>query len=304
MIVMRSNKKINLDHHIVEKRLIFSGHESFQCRNLWLKKGYDFILKGKSFNDEDAVVELGVGKNMVSSIRFWMKAFNILTPKDELTEFGHRLLSDDGWDPYLEDEASLWLLHYQLVKNKVASTYSIVFNELRREKIEFTKENYITFIKRKIESEKLSPINEKTLHEDFGVLSKMYLRSDIQSKDKEESFSGLLTELGLIKSFSKSKEEFYLIENSERPEIPDAVILYSILDSHNFDLSINLNTIEQEHDSVGSVFALNRPGILSKIESLTSKYSYLVFNDQAGIKELQFKKKPTPIKILETYYAN
>ena len=43
----------------------FSGHESFQCRQLWLKKGYDYINKNKTFTDEDAVVELGVGKNMI-----------------------------------------------------------------------------------------------------------------------------------------------------------------------------------------------------------------------------------------------
>lgn len=69
----------------------FSGHESFQCRQLWLKKGYDFIINNGSFNDEDAVVKLGVGKNMVSSIRFWMKAFNLLTTDDQLTEIAHRL---------------------------------------------------------------------------------------------------------------------------------------------------------------------------------------------------------------------
>lgn len=33
----------------------FSGHESFQCRHLWLKKGYDFIKQGRKFTDEDAV---------------------------------------------------------------------------------------------------------------------------------------------------------------------------------------------------------------------------------------------------------
>ena len=47
----------------------FSGHETFACKSLWLKKGYDFVKDGHSFNDEDAVVALGVGKNMVSSIR-------------------------------------------------------------------------------------------------------------------------------------------------------------------------------------------------------------------------------------------
>lgn len=54
--------------HKTQIKFTFSGHESFQCRQLWLKKGYDFVNKKKSFNDEDAVVELGVGKNMVSSI--------------------------------------------------------------------------------------------------------------------------------------------------------------------------------------------------------------------------------------------
>lgn len=284
--------------------MTFSGHESFQCRQLWLKKGYDFVNKNKSFSDEDAVVELGVGKNMVNSIRFWMKAFNILSIDDKLTNFAHKLLADDGWDPYLEDEASLWLLHYQLVKKGFASTYSIVFNELRRERIEFTKDNFIAFVRRKAETEKSFPINEKTLYEDFGVLSKMYLRSDVQNKDKEDSFSGILTELDLVKSFSKGKEDFFMIQNTERPEIPDEVILFGILDSESFDASINLNTIEQDFNNVGSVFALSRPGILCKIENLTSKYPYLIFNDHAGVKELQFKKKPNALTILNRYYAN
>ena len=38
-------------------RPVFSGHETFQCRHLWLKKGYDYIKTGKSFGDESAVVE-------------------------------------------------------------------------------------------------------------------------------------------------------------------------------------------------------------------------------------------------------
>lgn len=283
--------------------MTFSGHESFQCRHLWLKKGYDFVANENSFNSEDAVVELGVGKNMVSSIRFWMKAFNLLTPDDKLTTFAHKLLADEGWDPYLEDEASMWLLHYQLVKNGFASTYSIIFNELRREKIEFTKDNFLSYVKRKSEEGKGAPINEKTLAEDFSVMLKMYLRPDAQVKDKEDSFSGLLSELNLIKSFSKGKDELYLIENSERPEIPDEVVLYAILDGGSFESSINLNNIEQDYNSAGSVFALNRSGLVSKIENLADKVSDLVYNDSAGIKELQFKRKKSPVAIMNHYYA-
>jgi hypothetical protein len=290
--------------NITPIKFTFSGHESFQCRHLWLKKGYDFVFNKRSFSDEDAVVELGVGKNMVNSIRFWMKAFNLLSTTDELTDLAHNLLADYGYDPYLEDEASLWILHYQLVKKGYASIYSLVFNELRKEKIEFNKENFIGYLKRKSETEKSFPFNEKTLLEDFSVFSKMYIRSNAQSKDKEDSFSGLLVELDLLKSYSKEKEDAYIIENSEKQEIPDEVILYAILDDNSFDLSINLTSIEQNFNSVGSIFAINRAGILIKIENLISKYPFIVYNDHAGIKELQFKNKPKAESILKKYYAN
>jgi hypothetical protein len=286
------------------EKLTFSGHESFQCRNLWLKKGFDYVKSKKSFNSEDAVVHLGVGKNMVNSIRFWMKAFNLLTTDDILTDFAYKLLDDDGYDPYIEDEGTLWLLHYQLLKKGFASTYSIVFNELRREKIEFTRENFISFVRRKSEAEKSFVINEKTLFEDFSVLTKMYLRSDSQAKDKEDTFSGLLTELDLMKTVSKGKEEYYIVENTERIEIPDEIILYAIIDNEAFDSSVSLNSIEMNPNGVGSAFAINRPGLITKIESLTRKFKFLVYNDQAGIKELQFKKKPLADAILEKYYAN
>src|SRR5690606_15572590 len=108
-------------------KFTFSGHDSFQCRQLWLKKGFDYVKQGNNFNDEDAVVQLGVGNSMVSAIRYWLKAFNIIDNKDIITEFGERLFDDEnGYDPFLEDEASLWLLHYQLVKNGIASIYSII----------------------------------------------------------------------------------------------------------------------------------------------------------------------------------
>ncbi|HRW22723.1 MAG TPA: DUF4007 family protein, partial [Bacteroidales bacterium] len=59
----------------MNEKLTFSGHETFHCRTFWLKKGYDFLVSGNNTfkNEEAAVVELGVGKNMVASIRYWMK---------------------------------------------------------------------------------------------------------------------------------------------------------------------------------------------------------------------------------------
>lgn len=283
-------------------KYIFSGHDSFQCRQLWLKKGFDFIQDNKSFNNEDAVVKLGVGKNMVSAIRYWMKAFNIIDSKDKPTEFGTKLLDDDGYDPFLEDEASLWLLHYQLIKTGIASTYSIVFNEFRKEKLFFNKETFVNYLKRRRESEPELAFNENTVADDFVVFVKMYQNSE-GSKDVEDSFTGILSEIELLKTIGKGKVEQYQIENNERDKLPEAVFLFSILDNSTFGNSISLNSLEYENNSPGSIFCLNRSGLTNKISEILIENKNITFTDHAGIKELQFKKKPNAYSILDTYYG-
>jgi hypothetical protein len=284
-------------------KLSFSGHDSFQCRQQWLKKGYDYILQGKSFNDEDSVVSLGVGKNMVSAIRYWMKAFDLLDNDDQLTSFAHGMFANDGWDPYLEDEASLWLLHYHLVKKGTASSYRLIFNELRREKIEFTKSNFIALVKRKAEGTGFI-INEKTIGEDFGVLLKMYLRTEAQLKHQEDSFSGIFAELNLVHHKGKRGEDVFAVENSDKDDIPEEIILYTILDNQNLDHSVSLTTIEQDPGQAGTVFAISKTGITNKVQNIAKKFPAVTFSDHAGIRELQFKSKPDPFQILTDYYAN
>lgn len=281
----------------------FSGHDSFQCRQLWLKKGYDYVQEGKNFNDEDAVVQLGVGKNMVSSIRFWLKAFNIIDSKDIPTEFGKRLFdNENGYDPFLEDEASLWLLHYQLVKNGFASIYSIIFNEFRKEKLFFNKETFVNYVKRIGESNPDLNFNENTVAKDFIVFANLY-KNDPESKDIEDSFSGILSEIELLKATGKGKEEKFYIENVERDNLPEAVVLFTILDNSNYGNSISLNSLEFDLNSPGSIFALNRSGLMNKISDIVDEFKDITFTDQAGIKELQFKKKSDAYKILDTYYG-
>jgi hypothetical protein len=281
----------------------FSGHDSFQCRQLWLKKGYDYVQEGKNFNDEDAVVQLGVGKNMVSSIRFWLKAFNIIDNKDIPTEFGKLLFDNkNGYDPFLEDEASLWLLHYQLVKNGFASIYSIIFNEFRKEKLFFNKETFVNYVKRIGESNPDLNFNENTISKDFIVFANLY-KSDPESKDVEDSFSGILSEIELLKTTGKGKSEQFFIENSERDNLPEAIVLYSILDNPNYGNSISLNSLEFDLNSPGSIFALNRSGLMNKISDIVDDIKDITFTDQAGIKEIQFKKKADAYTILDKYYG-
>ena len=117
----------------------FSGHETFPLRYTWLPKAVQRLEKHPDlFTRDDALVILGVGKNMVRSIRHWGRAFGILEfdrdARDQVTEFGEKLLGARGWDPYLEDPGTLWLLHWNVVSHpEKASTWYLAFTQWNQE---------------------------------------------------------------------------------------------------------------------------------------------------------------------------
>ena len=115
-------------------RPIFSGHESFACKSHWLKRGYDFVNSERNFNDDDAVVHLGVGKNMVASIKFWLKAIGLLKDTGLVDIAGHLLDDENGKDPYLEDIGTLWLLHFLLIHTDYATIYRTTFVDYHRQR--------------------------------------------------------------------------------------------------------------------------------------------------------------------------
>lgn len=290
----------------------FSGHETFACRNLWLKKGYDFVNSGKKFKDEDAVVRLGVGKNMVGAIRFWMKAFNILTADDQITEFGERLLADDGWDPYLEDQGTLWLLHYQLVKTNYASIYNVIFTHFRRERMSFNKDMFVSYMIKRSDIEGTGNLNSNTLSSDFVIFARMYSgykRTSHKDSEMEELNSKFFSDLGFldvieteINTNKNGTEERYQIIDDERFELPNEIFLYSILDTFTDTTSVSLKQIENENNGPGLIFAINHKGISDKLKDIDQKNQDVVYSEQSGIKEIQWKNRLVPFNILNKYY--
>ena len=95
----------------------FSGHETFPFRYPWLKKGFDAVREnGNVFLDDDAITTLGVGKNMVRSIRHWCLTAGVVEENTverggalRGSELGKLLLADDGLDPYLRQVHGGWL---------------------------------------------------------------------------------------------------------------------------------------------------------------------------------------------------
>lgn len=287
----------------------FSGHETFICKQFWLKKGYGFLIAGNRFGDKNAVVELGVGKNMVSAIGFWMKAFGLCDDKWELTEIAHYVFADEGKDTYLEDIGTIWLLHYLLVKGNYASIYSLFFNEFRRGRIEFTLEQlhkYIESIAREDNS-----YNVNTITTDIMVLQRMYQKVDSSEGriELEDMYSGIFNDLQLMSKLrvekygEKGLVDLFRISNEDKRNLPAEIVLFSILDNYPNTETIGFKELEIGYNSPGIIFALNKDALYSKIEQITEKYKNVVFSSNAGVQVIQLKSGINKWEVLNDYYA-
>lgn len=273
----------------------FSGHESFICKNLWLKKGYDF--KG-NFNDESAVIDLGVGKNMVTSISYWLKAFGIVDTENNYSELANYLLHDKkGVDPYIENIATLWLLHYSLIKTNKASVYHLFFNQFRGKRTEFTKEHLYTFIKRILEDENQKNFTENTIKSDIAVFIRSYLRPSYKETkiDVEEDFSALLIDLNLMSNYevenvdSNKMVDWYKVEGKHQFDLPEEIVLFTILDNYKGEKAISFHELLNGTNSPGAVFCLTDDALYEKIEAITQKHKQITYSESAGIRQIQIK---------------
>ncbi|TKT93337.1 DUF4007 family protein [Dyadobacter frigoris] len=282
----------------------FSGHETFACKQHWLKKGIDHLNNRNTFADEHAVISLGVGKNMVNSIKFWLKAFGMIDDRDVPTPLAEFLFGENGVDLYLEDSLTLWLLHYQLIKQNKASIYSLTFNEFRRERNDFTKTHLLNFLERKI-AENGDNFSNNTLESDIRVFLSNYVPSN--PNDIEEAYTNLLQELNLLSTFTITnslgqKNEWYRFNVSPKFDLPIEAILFAILDNENYGQSISLSQLAIDHSAPGSVFMLTEISLSEKFKELASIHG--IYTETAGNPVLQMKSGLDKWEILQNYYDN
>lgn len=277
-----------------------SGHESFPCKTLWLTKGYNFIIDGGNFNASDAVMALGVGKNMVSSIRYWLKVFGI-SYHDEPSRIADYLFDEsEGVDKYIESLGTLWLLHYLLVSLKEATLYHITFVQFQKERKVFEREQLVNFVKRlMIEDGKDKIFNVNTTKKDVGVLLQNYAQP-YKAKSFED-YSSLLIDLDLIRTEDNGKTFSFNIEGKRM--VPMEIFLYAILQEKGKDKSVSYDTLQE----IGLMFCMTDAEVIDMAQSIGEHYSeYVQYSDNAGIRQLLFKEGSSlkDFDVLDKYYKN
>lgn len=293
----------------------FARHETFCPRYGWLKKGVDGVSHDERiFDRSDAIELLGVGKNMVRSIRFWCLAFKLITQKEDgkkaggpmvTTEFAEKLLSDDGWDPYLEDPASLWLLHWRLFSPPlVAPAWSMAMNltgirylsgkELTHYILEY--QSYIPSFQR---------FSESSFEKDASCFLRMYSPPSNRISDEIEC---PFTQLGLL-SHGEKKGSFQF-NTGEKMRLPDLILLAACLDYagkyHPTSSTLSLNAISYGFNSPGVIFKLSETDIGNSLEKVVADIYGLSFVESYGNRQLLMEASPAGLyrEALAKYYRN
>lgn len=274
----------------------FSGHETFPLRQLWLPKLFELIndLKrdGKSTfpSTEEAIVRLGVGKNMVSSMRYWAEAAGLLKHASlQLTDLGELIFGNgthSGLDSDAEHTATQWLVHWRLSSTPEAFTTNwFLFNYVNGPSAD--RESILKSLKAFVASNGLRA-TDLTLKRSIEVCLRSYAPRMSGKGRLEDYIESFLGDLDLVIPLSRDSFEF---RRSMHPSLPDGIFAYSLFEYWerlpSQGATLDFNRIAYDLGSPGRVFKLDQKSIdarLSRIEALTDEA--LIWTEQAGLRQI------------------
>lgn len=286
----------------------FAGHETFSFRYGWLLKALvGAEVSAQYFSQPTAMVLLGVGKNMVQSIRFWGTATQVLEEVGRAevkpSRLGQRLLGE--WDPHLEETGSLWLLHWHLVNNpaKAATWHYAFFVYPGRDFVKAELAEQLTDW-----AERHGAKNKRsTLERDIDCLLRTYLPG---KKGKagavEESFDCPLAELGLLQEYEDG-ERYGFVFGAKR-SLPTEVFAYALIEflekRQGERQTVAVHDVLYSPGSPGQAFKLSENALIEAIEAVEQLTGGAIeMDDTAGLKQLYLRSALDKEKLLEAFYG-
>ena len=297
----------------------FRAHDTFFIRKGWLSKGMRNVLIAPDVfvsRDNNPMDVLGIGANMVKAMRYWMVAVGLTTEpisgqrKQTPTALGRMINKND---PYFEEMGTLWLLHYQLVKNKTATdteatAWWFFFNEFRT--IEFTREDFLTqmnkFLRNSDEGDK--PV--RTIEDDFNCIINTYvprIKSNPEKVKPESNIDCPFGELGLVDIIGTEKkggrQKIYCKSAPKKDMLHPLILLSVILDQAQGEKEIRISSIQNDSGNAGKAFNLdiiNLSALLYKIEVL----GHIKVNRTAGLDVVNIKTDWSFLDCVQGYYES
>lgn len=296
-------------------RYTFSGHETFPLRYAWVPKGLrELDADSNLFFEDDAIVRLGVGKNMVRAIRHWCCALGLAEVDGranigKVTHLGRRLFlaseEEAAWDPFLEDPGTLWLFQWQLAsREERASTWHLAFTKWASDA--FQKQDLIDWLVGIADDLEASRATRNSIKRDVDVFIRTYVPSDPSPyRPPEDSFDSPLVELGLLREEGKNLFRFV---RGEKSSLPDEVFAYALVDFWDHAIgdrsTTNFESLLYEPGSPGGAFKLTPEALAARLEALP-EWVGVYLDETAGERRVLRRPDvplPDPVRCLEEYY--
>ena len=288
-------EKDNMANKVIYK---LKGHEKFPLREGWINKGLA-VAKEKGthiFLESQGPDMLGVGTNMVKSIRYWMQACGLLVKdgnKEILSDMAEIIYMND---PYLEDIFSLWILHSNITKNiEQATVWYMFFNRFNVDS--FNKADMQKKMQQELFNYVGQQVTESSLKDDIDVLLNMYSKGDNKNEDPEDKIISPFTTLGIIK---KEDETYYKIQPDLR-RIANELVLYEISSLLDHNKSISIETIASGERSLGAIYNMTMVTVNKYLDNLEAM-GYIRVDRTAGLDMVYPENMKSPIEIIRDYY--
>ena len=293
----------------------FARHETFHPRYGWFRKAYAVTKRDSQiFTRVDAPVLIGVGKNMVRSIRFWGLAAKLIAEDQQgpgltPTEFGHALFGESGWDPYMEDPGTLWLLHWQLLAPpSLLPVWWIAFNEFHP--VEFTDEALDHAVTVGLDSVGgWAKPHPSSVRKDVNAMLRTYAPAE-RSKRSGNSIDDLLDcplrELGLIRRSQATGSYRFVL--GAKPTLPPEIVTYAVLDyldrTDTGGNTATLSRLAHEPGAPGHAFKLAEADLFAALQQTATTTNALELASPTGAPQLSWSSDPAAVanEVLSSYY--
>ena len=297
----------------------FTGHETFPCRYPWLPKTVSALQEHPNlFKDiDDAIVVLGVGKQMARAIRFWVEAAKVVEKQEKgdlkVSLLGDDLLGENGFDPYLEDIQTLWLIHWNFSTHPESPIFAWDYLMNRWQDPEITPSSAVASFKKEADSldRQLSIV---TLKQHFNIFLHTYVPTrGKKGKILEDNLDCPLTELDLIRQIGETvsddngkRELIYNFNRDPKPQISQPLFFYCLDDFwknyYSKEKSLQFHEIASGHGGPGQIFKLSEQEIrdrLEEIEDFTD--GAMRFRESANLRQIQ-KQRDINKNLLDAIY--
>ncbi|MGV8167501.1 MAG: DUF4007 family protein [Alkaliphilus sp.] len=276
----------------------FNAHESFYIRRGWISKGLKNVIKNPGVfmtKEPRANDVLGIGTNMVKSLRYWLQATGLTTEEkkeQKLTKLGEIIWKEDR---YVEELGTLCLLHYKLATNKdKATSWYYFFNEFNLSA--FNKSDFVSLVSNyaKINNKEVA---QGSYEKDCTCLINTYSKQK-KRLNPEDNIRSPLEELGLVAVHDRAKNIF--IKKSPNG-IPLIVLFAVIVDNAKEKKEIKISSLISENGNIGKVFNINSVNILPCLYKLQDR-GFLSVVKTAGMDVVRIKTDFDFFDLVRLYY--